>query len=170
MGFLFPTTQPPTLIETSPMQKVIISDTSCIVQLYLVGELDILQKLFGQVIITREIEVEFRGKLPEWFSVSSPANKTYQKILEATVDKGEASAIALAVEYEDVLLIMDDLKGRKLAHELGINIIETLGIVVDAKLNGHLASVRNCIEDFKRTGFRISSELEQIILQKSGEL
>lgn len=37
------------------MQKVIISDTSCIVQLYLVGELDILQKLFVQLTVTEEI-------------------------------------------------------------------------------------------------------------------
>ncbi len=152
------------------MQKIIISDTSCIVQLDLVGELEILRKLFGHITVTPEIKEEFHGALPDWFSIKIPQNKIYQKILEASVDKGEASVIALAVEEDNALLVIDDLKGRRLAEQLGIKIIGTLGIVVDAKLQGHLASVKNCINEFKRTGFRISIELEAAILKKAGEI
>jgi predicted nucleic acid-binding protein len=152
------------------MRKIIISDTSCIIQLDLIGELEILKKLFGHITVTPEIESEFIGTLPDWFSIKVPQNKMYQKILEISLDKGEASAIALAVEADDALVVIDDLKGRKLAEQLGIKIIGTLGIVVDAKLNGHLASVKNCIDDFKRTGFRINAEVEEIILRKAGEI
>lgn len=37
---------------------------------------------------------EFKKELPGWFTIQEPTNKTYQKILEALLDKGEASAIA----------------------------------------------------------------------------
>lgn len=75
---------------------------------------------------------EFGKQLPFWVEIKIPANKNYQTILAASVDMGEASAIALAIEYEDSLLIIDDLKGRSLASELGLKITGTLGILVEA--------------------------------------
>ena len=102
------------------MQKVIISDTSCLILLDKIGELKLLNKLFGQIIITQEIAGEFKKELPDWFTIQEPTNKTYQKILEASLDKGEASAIAFAIEQTDCLLIIDDYKGRKYAEQLGI--------------------------------------------------
>ncbi|MGE0772041.1 MAG: hypothetical protein AB7K37_10045 [Cyclobacteriaceae bacterium] len=74
------------------MQKIIISDTSCLILLDKVGELKLLNRLFGQIAITREIAIEYKKELPDWFSIVEPTNKTYQKILEASLDKGEASA------------------------------------------------------------------------------
>ena len=80
------------------MQKVIISDTSCLILLDKIGEVNLLNKLFGQIIITQDIAREFKKELPDWFTIVEPTNKTYQKILEASLDKGEASAIAFAIE------------------------------------------------------------------------
>jgi len=93
----------------------------------------------------------------------------YQVILEASLDKGEASAIALAVEEKDCLLIIDDSKGRKYAEKLRINITGTLGILINAKLSGHIASVKPLLEKIKKTDFRITSDLESIILKKAKE-
>ena len=59
------------------------------------------------------------------------------KVLRAIIDSGEASAIALALELDDCLLIMDDLKGRVLAEELGIRVTGTFGVIIEAKLAGH---------------------------------
>ena len=96
------------------MHKTIISDTSCLIVLEKIGELDILSKLFGTIITTLAVAAEFGKPLPSWFELKKPTDKNYQTIIEASVDKGEASAIALAVELEDCLLIIDDLKGRKI--------------------------------------------------------
>lgn len=109
------------------MHKAIISDTSCLILLDKIEELDILNKLFGTIITTREVAEEFGEPLPLWFELRQPTDKNYQSIIEASVDKGEASAIALAIELEDCLLIIDDLKGRKFAHQLGLSIIGTIG-------------------------------------------
>ena len=151
------------------MQKVIISDTSCLILLDKIGELELLQTLFGRITITNEIADEFNKELPNWFSIQAPKNRMYQVILEASLDKGEASAIALAVEEKDCLLIIDDSKGRKYAEKLRINITGTLGILINAKLSGHIASVKPLLEKIKKTDFRITSDLESIILKKAKE-
>jgi predicted nucleic acid-binding protein len=61
------------------------------------------------------------------------SDKKYQNFLETQVDYGEASAIALATEYDDVLLLLDDLKARKLATRLKFKITGTLGVIHKAK-------------------------------------
>ena len=89
------------------MQKTILSDTSCLILLEKIGELNLLHEVFGEILITQEVADEYDLTIPEWISIQNPTDKNYQKTLEASVDKGEASAIALAVELVDCLLIID---------------------------------------------------------------
>ncbi len=89
------------------MQKTILSDTSCLIILNKIGELELLHYVFGEIVITSDVANEYGLQLPKWISIHNPQNKNYQQILEASVDKGEASAIALAVESGDCLLIID---------------------------------------------------------------
>ncbi len=102
------------------MPKIIIADTSCLILLDKIGELQLLNALFGTITLTQEIRDEYHQYLPDWFEIKNPINRTYQKILEASLDSGEASAIALAIEHKGCLLIMDDLKGRRYAENLGL--------------------------------------------------
>ena len=131
--------------------------------------LPLLNKLFGTIITTSEVADEFGLPLPSWIEIKQASNKNYQAIIEASVDKGEASAIALAVELNDCLLIIDDLKGRNIAHQLGLTIIGTIGILVDAKLSGIITSIKPLLSKIKGTNFRISENLEMLILKKAGE-
>ncbi len=151
------------------MQKVIISDTSCLILLDNIGELDLLHKLYGTIITTTDVKLEFGKDLPQWFEIKEPADKNYQTIIENTVDKGEASTIALAIEYDDCLLIIDDLKGRKFAQQLGLHIIGTMGVIVDAKLSGIIYSIKPLIQKMRNTNFRITEVIEKIMLAKAGE-
>lgn len=138
------------------MQKVIIADTSCLILLDKIRELNLLNQLFGEITITQEIADEFSSELPNWFKIEHTVNKTYQKILEASLDRGEASAIAFAIEQKDCLLIIDDYKGRKFAEQLGIKITGTLGVLVQAKLSGQINSVKPILEKIKKTDFRLN--------------
>ena len=56
-----------------------------------------------------------------------------------------------------------------MAHELGLTIIGTIGVIVDAKLAGLIPSVKPGLSRIKQTNFRISSELEILILKRAGE-
>jgi len=96
------------------MPKVIvIADTSCLVILDKIQELSMLQKVYSEVITTLEVKSEYEKSLPRWIMIESVSDIKYQRFIESQLDIGESSAIALAAEKEDSLLILDDLKARK---------------------------------------------------------
>ncbi len=150
-------------------EVAVITDTSCLIALSNIDSLDLLKSLYSAIIITPEIEEEFGYKLPEWIIVQSVRNKKYQFILENTLDKGESSAIALALELGDVLLILDDLKGRKEALKLGFRITGTLGVLFKAKQLGLIDSMKLYIGKLKAIGFRIAEDIEFDLLKRSNE-
>lgn len=86
------------------------------------------------------------------------------------MDKGEASAIALALKFDNVLLILDDLKGRKEAEKLGLKITGTLGILIKTKQSGLIQELRPYLEDLKAAGFRISPIVEKEVLRRTDEV
>lgn len=152
------------------MPGIIVCDASCFIILEKIGELDLLHKLFGTVTTTSEISTEFGLPLPFWIEIKAPSDKGFQTSIETVVDKGEASAIALAMEHLDSLLVIDELKGRKLASQLGLNLTGTLGLLVDAKSAGHIPLVKPLLARIQQTNFRLSKALEKVILARSGEI
>lgn len=151
------------------MQHAIIADSSCLILLSKINELNILQLLFGEIIITKEIQQEFNKPLPDWVIIRSADDERVQKILESSLDKGESSAIALAVELENSLLILDDKKARNMAAQLHLDYTGTVGIIIDAKQNGYITSVKEVLHKIHQTDFRLSIDLENILLKLSGE-
>ena len=151
------------------MPKTIISDTSCFIILTNIGELELLQKLYGQVITTIDIATEFGEPLPEWVEIINVTDKAKQQILELQIDKGESSAIALALETPDSTIILDDNKARKIADQLGLTYTGTIGVIVKAKLQGIIPSIKPIIAKIKQTDFRISIEIELQALRQSNE-
>jgi predicted nucleic acid-binding protein len=87
------------------MHKVVISDTSCFIILSNINELDLLKQVYGKVFTTPEVVLEFGDKLPEWVEPLTAKDTHKQKLLEMQVDLGEASAIALAMEFDSSGLI-----------------------------------------------------------------
>ena len=153
----------------SGMHPIILSDTSCIILLEKIGHLDLLQKVFGIITITNTVAVEYGKKLPAWIRLVEPAGHGYQKVLEASLDKGEASSIAYALETEKCLLIIDDLKARNFAKQLGIPVTGTLGVLLEAKKKGHISSLMTIIRKINQTNFRLSARLVDQALVLAGE-
>jgi len=75
------------------MSKTIISDTSCFIVLSKIGELEILQKLFDNIVTTPEIANEFGEVLPDWVELIAIKDKHKQQLLETQVDKEVLSAL-----------------------------------------------------------------------------
>lgn len=149
---------------------IVIADTSCLIALSKIDAIELLKELYEEIYITEEIALEFGENLPEWVRIENVKNKTYQQLLDLFLDIGEASAIALALEKVDVLLILDDLKGRKEAEKLGFRITGSLGILFKAKKVGLIPELKSYIEKLKAVGFRISPKIEEDILRKSNEI
>ena len=151
------------------MPKTIISDTSCFIILSNIGELDLLHKVYGQIITTIEIATEFGEQLPDWVSIHPVADKYRQQLLEMQIDKGESSAIALALETPDCTILLDDFKARKIANQLGLQITGTIGVIVRAKLKGIITSIKPILQKIKETDFRFSMEIELLALKEADE-
>lgn len=151
------------------MPKTIISDTSCFIILSNIGELNLLQKVYGQIITTIEIATEFGEQLPDWVSIHQVTDKYRQQLLEMQIDKGESSAIALALETPNCTIILDDYKARKIADQLGLHFTGTIGVIVKAKLNGVIPSIIPLLSKIRLTDFRLSVELELLALKEAGE-
>jgi len=152
------------------MEKVIISDTTCLILLNNLGKLDLLHLLFPTVTITPEVRAEFGEPLPDWVVVEAVNDLQQFATIRLMVDEGEASAIALCLEKPGSLLIIDERKGRKLAQDLGLLTIGTLGILVEAKKAGHISTLRPLIEEIVESDFRVSLELLNTVLLQSGEV
>ncbi len=148
---------------------VVITDTSCLIILDKIALLPVLRQLFDVVLTTPEIAAEYGSLLPEWVMIVSVKDKSFQKKLSSVIDKGEASAIALAHEIENKYLITDDLEARKLSIKLGLSVIGTLGVLLRAKREGFINAVKPFVELMRQTDFRVSDELYQTVLRTAGE-
>ena len=151
------------------MPKTIISDTSCLIVLTNIGELPLLQKTYGNIITTLEVAAEYGQPLPAWIEIKAAADKKLQQVLELQIDKGESSAIALAMETPNCTIILDDYKARQVADSLGLSITGTIGVIIKAKLKGIIPFIKPYLDKINQTDFRISIEIEQQALKQAGE-
>lgn len=151
------------------MPKTIISDTSCFIILTNIGELELLHKLYGEIVTTPEIATEYGEALPEWIEVLTVKDKYRQMLLEMQIDKGESSAIALALETKDCTIILDDYKARKIAAQLNLNYTGTIGVIIKAKLKRIIPSIKPLLKKIKQTDFRLSDQLELLALKEANE-
>ncbi len=152
------------------MPKTIISDTSCFIILTNIGELDLLHKVYGRIATTIDIANEYGEKLPEWVEIKDVKDKYRQQLLEMQIDKGESSAIALALETPDCTLILDDYKARRIAEQLHLIYTGTVGVLIKAKRMGFIPSIRPLLEKIRQTDFRISLDIELQALKEANEL
>jgi len=152
------------------MHRIIIADISCLILLSNINELDLLQKMYGNVFITEIIVEEFGEQLPEWIIIEQVNDLGKQKLLELQIDRGEASAITLVIENKNSTIIIDDYKARKIAEQLGINFTGTFGILLKAKNMQLIPLIKPILDKIKNTNFRISEELELTVLKLANEL
>ncbi|CAD5909569.1 DUF3368 domain-containing protein [Planktothrix agardhii 1806] len=163
---------------------IIISDTSPITNLAAIGQLELLEKLYTRVLIPTAVYSEMVGvkhlvpgavevqTLP-WIITQSVINyERVTEILESqeNIDLGEAEAIVLTLELSADLLLMDERRGKLLAAEYRLKVTGLLGVLLQAKRNGLLLTLKPLIDQLiDEADFRVSHELYKTILQAAGE-
>ncbi len=152
------------------MRKVVISDASCFILLQKIDALEILGQTYGTVTTTPDVRSEVKFQLPEWVEVRSPVSSELVVKLVRSIDLGEATAIALASEIVGSIVILDDLKARKVAKELGLEVTGTVGVILKAKNCGIIDKVKPLLAAIHQTNFRLSAETERHVLFLAGEL
>jgi predicted nucleic acid-binding protein len=151
---------------------IVVADTSPINYLLLINQIDLLPRLFQQIIIPDIVRDEMLDPdappvLQQWI-VNPPSWLTVQTvpIIDTTLsslDPGEQAAITLAQTLPADLLIIDERLGGQIAAERGIAIIGTLGILDDAADQG-LINLAEAIAQLQQTNFRVSRRIIQALL------
>lgn len=152
---------------------IIISDTSPITSLIRIKQIEILKKIYSNVIIPKSVYNELlveHKRLPSFIIVEKVIDKKYADFLKIELDEGEAEAIALAKEKKAAFLLIDEMKGRLIAEREGITIIGLIGVLLAAKKKGLISSIKEMIELLQtNAGFWISEEFKTRILDVAGE-
>jgi predicted nucleic acid-binding protein len=156
---------------------IVVADTTPVNYLILIGEIDLLAKLYGQVVIPRAVHEELMrsrapasvkawiASPPPWLEILSPV--PVSGLVLADLDVGEQEAIALALQLSADLLIIDELLGRREAERRGLPVIGTIGILRDAA-DGGLVDLRASIGRLRQTSFHISPAILASLLDDRG--
>ncbi len=121
------------------------------------------------MITTQEISKEYGAELPEWIRIEEVKDKKYQNLFSFLLDEGEASALALAAETTNVLLLLDDLKARKILKNLNFKFTGALGVVNKAKKMGVIQQIKPFTDKILETNFRISKKVIDELLKFNKE-
>jgi predicted nucleic acid-binding protein len=105
-----------------------------------------------------------------WLCVKEPGNRQLVHALQRDLDKGEAEAIALALQVGAEWTLLDEREGRRTAKSLGLKVTGILGILLRAWREGELPSLQRVMQDLReKAGFHIGAELFAELLRESGE-
>jgi uncharacterized protein len=160
---------------------IVISDTSPISNLFVIGRLDLLREIYQQIIVPQAVYDElmklksFGYDIQEidklgWIIIRKPVNAQQVLLLRINLDAGESEAIVLSQEINAGLLLIDERAGAKKAKEMGLKTIGLLGVLVKAKELGLIDSLKSMLEDLQeKAGFWLSSKLKKEILEVVGE-
>ncbi len=162
--------------------NIVIADAGPLIALSRIDQLQLLQQLFQEVVITETIRDEILvndhslGKEAieqaihaQWLNVKKVNLKTWQP-LNPGVDAGESSAIFFATQApESTLLIMDDQAGRAEARYQKLAVIGTAAVIGMAKEQGLIDSAKTVLHELRDAGYYIGDAIIQTVLKDIGE-
>jgi uncharacterized protein len=162
---------------------LVVSNTSPLLNLAIIRQLELLPQQFSEVIIPAQVLQELRvdQDLPgskelafalkqNWLSVRNLQDDKLFRVLAPDLDQGEAAAISLAVELQITEILMDENDGRAKAKSLGLQPIGVLGILLRAKRQGQIKSIRDLMEQLTaEAGFFIAPKLYAELLEVAKE-
>lgn len=159
---------------------IVVSDTSPIRALHHLAMVGVLEQLYGRVYLPEAVAQELRrpgrrfpafepGAYP-FLVVESPRDEARVRSLEEKLDRGEAAALALALEHNARYVLIDERDGRRIARELGLTVVGVLGILSEAKGRGLVPAIEPLLRRLQRElDFRLTPGLISEVLRQAGE-
>ncbi|MCL0060616.1 DUF3368 domain-containing protein [Dehalococcoidia bacterium] len=158
----------------------VVSNSSPLIHLGKIGLLDLLAEQFNQILIPRAVwqeAVEEGGDEPDakaiaaasWIKVQDIPSSPLLTTLMALLDKGEAEAIALAMEIGAGLILLDESDARRIAGLYNLRKTGLLGVLIKAKQQGRIPSLKVCLDQLRSTGFHLSERVCNEVLEAGSE-
>ena len=151
---------------------MIVADAGPLIALARIGQLDLLRRLYGEVLIPSAVldELALTSGRPgaavlgdsvksSWISEQPAIPKSAVAELTPFLGQGEAEAIVLATRTHPQFLLIDDAKGRKAARRQDTSIVGVAGVLLVAKAMGEIAAVTPILDDLSNIGYRLSARL-----------
>lgn len=148
---------------------IVVADSGPLHYLILLGQTELLQRLYGEVVIPEAVAGELRAAgapvtVREWLSAPpswlaiAPVNEADIATVSDDLDLGERAAIALAEQLRADLLLIDEAAGRSEARRRSLRVTGTLG-VLRAAAEANLLDVREVLDRLRATSFYVDEEL-----------
>ena len=161
------------------MRRVIVNSTP-LIALCNAGLLKILKDVYGQITIPKAVFDEITAKPDsaclqvkhnmDWIMIEEINDTTDRKMYKAKLHAGEVDVMILAQnEPRADLVIIDDNAAKKTAKYLGLKVTGTIGVLLKAKKEGIITSVKDNIDAIRNNGFYISDTVIQMALNQAGE-
>jgi len=158
---------------------IIVSDTSPIRALGFLGLLPVLSELFEHVLVPPAVQAELLRSDARYSAIDlsnfgfveirAPQDTKRVEAFLQTLDLGESEALALAIEHDVRLILMDELRGRSIAAQVGIQPLGALGVLLRAKSRGLIDAVRPQIDRLDELEFYMTAQLKENVLRLAGE-
>ena len=162
-----------------PSEEIIIADSSPLIGLARIGHLQLLRKLAQRVVVPRAVWTEVTSAQADAPGAREVAKETWIEVQDADpqlvapllilVGRGEAEAIALAQREPNAVLLLDDLRARKLAERLKLRRMGTVALLGQAKQAGLIEKLKPCLDSLLASGIFIRQELISAALTEVGE-
>jgi Predicted nucleic acid-binding protein, contains PIN domain len=158
----------------------VICNTSPLQYLYQLGSLDLLPALAGRITIPKAVLKELEAgralglNLPDptrldWITIRCPASAVALPLV-TDLGPGETEVVALALELIDAVVILDDALARQVAETLGIRVIGTLGVLLDAKRAGLVPAIAPLLDQLEALRFRLAPHTRAAVLKLAAEV
>ncbi len=163
---------------------IVVSDTTPIITLLKINKLELLKNLFESIAVPSAVYDELtsnrkfleEGKIiknTEYIKVVDVVDvKAVELLRRATgLDLGESEAIIFSDYSKAGLLLIDETNGRKVAKQMGIPIMGTVGVLMAAYKEKFISSceIKECIDIMKNSGRHLSEKLYSQLLDLIGE-
>lgn len=172
------------------MKKIVIADAGPLIALARIGQLGLLPRMFGTVLLTDLVADELTGggvfadsaalqqalAAPWLETVKTSAHdllKCRDWINLYQIDMGEASALVLASTHanlgDDVLIMLDEARGRQAALHAKLNVLGTAGLLILAKNAKLIGEVKPLLLALQAEQYFLSERLVKAVLKLAGE-
>jgi hypothetical protein len=159
---------------------VIISNATPLIAFAKIGQLSLLQKMVKNLVIPEAVADEISAypqgqpgfidlQQETWLCVQSITSEQQLSLLLSKLDRGEAEVIALALERQAQLVLIDELTARKVAVSLNLNLSGSVGILIRAKQVGEIVAVKPLLDAMSQQGIYFSQRFIDAVLRLVGE-
>lgn len=132
---------------------IVVSDSTPLITLMKAARIDLLHDLFGEIVIPEAVyqELTLNSHFPQEARIIRESafirvvqvkdRKTVSVLQRATgLDLGESEAIVYADDNHADILLMDEVSGRRVALDMGIEIMGSVGVLVTAYKGGYISA------------------------------